>query len=111
VIKLYFTVRFSVFALQFLFKILENRISDICLIRVLTLSGKNKEWPIWSEKFLSKAKRSQHKDLLLGKIKTPKSEVEINGKPEEDKALLKIADLRFEWDGVHRVVTLNWHMK
>jgi hypothetical protein len=33
---------------------------------------KSDEWPVWSEKFLSKAKRYGFKDFLLGKLSIPK---------------------------------------
>jgi hypothetical protein len=36
-------------------------------MRVIPFCGKGDEWPIWSEKFLAKAKRYVFKDLLLGK--------------------------------------------
>jgi hypothetical protein len=42
--------------------------SSFSLIQVLPFSGKKDEWPIWSEKFLAKAKRSGFKDMLLVKV-------------------------------------------
>jgi hypothetical protein len=62
------------------------------LIRILAFSGKKDEWPIWCEKFFTKAKRSGFKDMLLGKINISKSGDEINRKTEERKALMKNAN-------------------
>jgi hypothetical protein len=42
--------------------------TDFSTIRVITFCGKVNEWPIWSEKFLAKAKRYGFKDVLLGKL-------------------------------------------
>jgi hypothetical protein len=42
-------------------------------MRVLNFSGRKEEWPTWSEKFLAKGKRSGIKDVLLGKLQTPKT--------------------------------------
>ena len=43
-------------------------------IRVIPFCGKVDEWPIWCEKFLSKAKRFGFKDLLLGRLTIPSSD-------------------------------------
>ena len=67
--------------------------SDLSAIRVLKFSGRKEEWPNWSEKFLSKAKRSGIKDVLLGKLQIPKSSEEFEEKTEEGRKLLKNADL------------------
>jgi hypothetical protein len=67
--------------------------SDFRLIRLLPFSEKEDEWPIWIEKFLSKAKSSGFKDVLLGKVNIPKYDEEINQKTEEGKVLMQNADL------------------
>jgi hypothetical protein len=46
--------------------------TDLKTIRLIPFCGKVDEWPIWSEKFLAKAKRYGFKDLLLGKLSIPK---------------------------------------
>jgi hypothetical protein len=46
------------------------------------------EWPIWSEKFLFKAKTSGLKDMLFGKVNIPKSDEEINENTEEGNVLM-----------------------
>jgi hypothetical protein len=52
--------------------------TDMNAIRVIPFCGKVEEWPIWSEKFLAKAKRCGFKDLLLGKLSIPKVDEEID---------------------------------
>jgi hypothetical protein len=58
-----------------------------------TFSGKKDEWPMWSEKFLSNAKYSGFKDVMLGKVNIPKSDEEINEKTEKVKFLMNNADI------------------
>jgi hypothetical protein len=48
--------------------------TDVNTIRVIPFCGKADEWPIWSEKFLTKAKRCGFKGLLLGKLSLPKED-------------------------------------
>jgi hypothetical protein len=43
-------------------------------IRVIPFCGKGDEWPIWSGKFLAKAKRNRFKDLLSIKLSIPKED-------------------------------------
>jgi hypothetical protein len=57
--------------------------TDLSTIRVIPLCGKSDEWPIWSEKFLAKAKLSIPKayeefdeDSLTGK--KMKNAIELN---------------------------------
>jgi hypothetical protein len=47
-------------------------------IREITFCRKVDEWPSWSEKFLSKAKKYGFQDLLLGKLSIPWSDEEFN---------------------------------
>jgi hypothetical protein len=42
--------------------------TDVNTIRVIPSCRKADEWPIWSEKFLTKAKRCAFKGLLLGEL-------------------------------------------
>jgi hypothetical protein len=48
------------------------KISNLNTIRVLPFCGKVDECPIWSEKFLAKAKRYGFKDTLVGKLSIPR---------------------------------------
>jgi hypothetical protein len=48
--------------------------NDLNNIRVIPFCGKVDKWPIWSEKFLAKAKSYGFKDLLLGKLSIPKAD-------------------------------------
>jgi hypothetical protein len=47
-------------------------------IRVIPFCGKVEEWPIWSKRFLAKAKRCVFKDLLLGKLSIHKVDEDID---------------------------------
>ena len=52
--------------------------TDLSTIRVIPFCGKADEWPIWSEKFLAKAKRYGVKDVLIGKLSIPKADEEFD---------------------------------
>jgi hypothetical protein len=52
--------------------------TDLNTIRVIPICGKVDEWPIWSERFLAKSRRSGLKDLLLGKLSISTANEEIN---------------------------------
>ena len=57
-------------------------------------SGKTEDWPIWSEKFLVRAKRKGYKDLLLGKIDIPKdSDVGTTDAEKKEVTATKEEDL------------------
>jgi hypothetical protein len=45
--------------------------TDMNSIRVIPFYGKADEWPIWSERFLSKSRRFGFKNFLLGKLSIP----------------------------------------
>jgi hypothetical protein len=49
-----------------------SEMTDMNATRVITFCGKVEEWPIWSERFLAKAKCCGFKDSLLGKLSIPK---------------------------------------
>ena len=57
-------------------------------IRVIQFSGKTKDWPVWEEKFLAKAKRKGFKDVLLGKYKIPKSTVILDENLDKEEIKL-----------------------
>jgi hypothetical protein len=52
--------------------------TDMKDIRVIPFCCKVKEWPIWSERFLAKAKRCGFKNLLLGKLSISNVDEEID---------------------------------
>jgi hypothetical protein len=67
--------------------------TDLKMIRVIPFFGKADEWSIWSEKFLSKAKRYGLKDLLLGKLSIPRSDEEFDVTSEIGKEKYRIIKL------------------
>jgi hypothetical protein len=62
-------------------------------IRVIPFYRKSDEWPTWSEKFLAKARRYSFKDLLLGKVKVPRTDEDYDMESEEGKNLTIAADV------------------
>ena len=67
--------------------------TDLNTIRVIPFCGTVDEWPIWSEKFLAKAKRYGFKDLLLGKLSIPKVDESFDEVSDEGKKMSKIIEL------------------
>jgi hypothetical protein len=67
--------------------------TDVCTIRVIPFCGKVDEWPVWSEKFLAKAKRYGLKDLLQGKLSFPKFDESFDEDSDEGKMMLKNAEI------------------
>jgi hypothetical protein len=67
--------------------------TDISTIRVILSYGKSEEWPTWSEKFLDKARRYGFKDVLLGKVKVPRTDEDYDMESEEGKKLTIAADM------------------
>jgi hypothetical protein len=58
------------------------------LIRVITFSGKKKDWIAWEEKFLAKSKLRGYKDVLIGKVTIPNStDVLDPADPDEEKLI------------------------
>jgi hypothetical protein len=62
-------------------------------IRVITFSGKKKDWTAWEEKFLAKSKRRGYKDVLLGKITIPKSTENLDPADPDEEKLIAIQEL------------------
>jgi hypothetical protein len=56
----------------------QSGMTDMNAIRVIAFCGKLEEWPIWSKRFLAKAKRCGFNALLLGKLSIPKVDEEID---------------------------------
>jgi hypothetical protein len=59
--------------------------TDMSTIRVIAFCGKVDEWPIWSERFLAKSRRSGFKNLLLGKLSIHTVDEEIDEGTESGK--------------------------
>jgi hypothetical protein len=66
--------------------------TDLSAIRVIPFCGKGDEWPIWSEKFLAKAKRYGFKDVLLGKLSIPKIDESFDEASDQGNWMLKIIE-------------------
>jgi hypothetical protein len=66
---------------------------DLSIIRVIQFYGKSEEWPTWSEKFLAKARRYGFKDVLLGKVKFPRTDEGYDMESEEGKKLTIATDM------------------
>jgi hypothetical protein len=67
--------------------------TDISTIRVILFYGKSEEWPTWSKKFLAKSRRYGFKDVLLGKVKIPKTDEVYDMDSEEVKNFIIAADM------------------
>jgi tellurite resistance-related uncharacterized protein len=67
--------------------------TDLSTIRVIPFYGKNEEWSTWSEKFLAKVRRYGFKDVLLGKVKVPKTDEDYDMESEEGKKVTIAADM------------------
>jgi gag-polypeptide of LTR copia-type/Zinc knuckle len=66
--------------------------TDLSTIRVIPFCGNGDEWPIWSEKFLAKAKRYGFKDVLLGKLLIPKIDESFDEASDQGKRMLKVIE-------------------
>ena len=67
--------------------------TDLSTIRVIPFYGKSEEWPTWSEKFLAKARRYGFKDVLLGKVRIPKTDEDYEMDSEEGQKLTIATDM------------------
>ena len=47
-------------------------------IKVIPFSGKAVDWPVWSEKFLARARRNGYKKIVLGKEEVPDDTTHLN---------------------------------
>ena len=52
-------------------------------IRVLTFSGKDEDWDMWSKKFLAMAQRKKYKDILTGKMNIAKEDATLTNEDEK----------------------------
>jgi hypothetical protein len=62
-------------------------------IRVITFSGKKKDWIAWEEKFFAKSKRCGYKDVLIGKVTIPKSTDVLDPADPDKEKLIAIQKL------------------
>ena len=52
-------------------------------VRILTFSGKQSDWDMWSKKFLAMAKRKKYKGVLTGTIAIPNETAALTAEPEK----------------------------
>ena len=55
------------------------------IIKVIPFSGKAVDWPVWSEKFLARARRKGYKKILLGKEKDPDDAIDLDAITDADE--------------------------
>jgi tellurite resistance-related uncharacterized protein len=67
--------------------------TDLSTIRDIPFFGKSEEWRTWSENFLAKERRYGFKDVLLGKVKVPRTDEDYDMESEEGKKLTIAADM------------------
>jgi gag-polypeptide of LTR copia-type len=67
--------------------------TDLNTIRVIPFCGKVNEWPIWSEKFLAKAKRYGFKDILVEKLSIPKADEDFDEVSDLGKKMSRSIEL------------------
>ena len=59
-------------------------------IRILPFNWKKKNWAMWEEKFLARAKREGYKNILLGKETAPKDSETTDLSPDTGKEKKKL---------------------
>ena len=52
-------------------------------IRILTFSGKDEDWDMWSKKFLAMAQRKKYKSVLTGKTAIPREDAVLTDDNEK----------------------------
>ena len=52
-------------------------------IHVLTFSGKDEDWDMWSKKFLAMAQHKKYKNVLTGKTNIPKEDATLTDNDEK----------------------------
>ena len=62
-------------------------------IAKFTFSGKSVDWPVWSEKFLARARRKDYKKILLGTEVVPSDTTEIDESTDAGKKEKKLREL------------------
>ena len=61
-------------------------------LKLITFSGKKRDWDAWEEKFLAKAKRKGYKELLQGKLTIPVDSDVLDSDDDEDKEKIEIQE-------------------
>ena len=69
--------------------------TDDKAIRVLSFSGKQAEWAIWSEKFLARARRKGYRSILLGNEQLPSDSEDVS-KDKKKQKLRNLNELAYE---------------
>ena len=70
---------------------------NVSSIKVIPFSGKAVDWPVWSEKFLARARRKGYKKILLGKTAVPDEDEDLSTlTTKEKKEQEQIRDLNEE---------------
>ena len=64
-------------------------------IRVIPFSGKNKDWNMWSKKFLARAKRCGYREVLNGVKISDKKKEKMNDDTYADLILAMICEVAF----------------
>ena len=67
-------------------------------IKIIPFSGKSVDWPVWSEKFLARARRKGYKKILTGKVKIPSDSEDLSSERDATvkKEKEKLRDLNEE---------------
>ena len=68
-------------------------------IAKFTFSGKKVDWPVWSEKFLARARRKDYKKVIVGTANVPSDSVTIDSSTaigKEQKRLRELNELAYE---------------
>ena len=64
-------------------------------IRVILFSGKAVDWPVWSEKFLVRARRKGYKKILLRKVVVPDDATDLDAIIDADEKRGKISYVKY----------------
>jgi hypothetical protein len=67
--------------------------TDLNTVRVIPFCRKVDEWPIWCEKFLSKAKRFGFKNFVVGRLIIPSLDEEFDNFSDIGKEKSRIIEL------------------
>jgi hypothetical protein len=67
--------------------------TDLSTIRVIPFYRMSEEWPTWSGKFLAKTRHYGFKDVLIGKVKVPRTDEDYDMESEEGTKVIIAADM------------------
>jgi hypothetical protein len=71
----------------------ESTSKDETTHQITTFNGKKRDWDLWEEKFLARAKRKGYKHVLLGNVTIPDSNELLDESQDVDKPKIKIQEL------------------